>query len=138
MVSAVADIETAEVASWRDRLDEWFGLIADDFFRFETRKHARKYLTALLAPLERKNGWMIAEAVGHARPDTVQYFLMRALWDADLVRDRLARAVSETIGGPDAVLVVDDTGFLKQGRKTCEVQRQYTGTAGRTENATVT
>ncbi|WP_439650309.1 IS701 family transposase [Glycomyces amatae] len=136
-MGAVADIEAAEVASWRDRLGAWFGLIADDFFRFETRKHAREYLTALLAPLERKNGWQIAEAVGHARPDTVQHFLMRTLWDADLVRDRLARAVSETIGGADAVLVVDDTGFLKQGRYSARVQRQYTGTSGKVDNCQI-
>ncbi|WP_157974695.1 IS701 family transposase [Glycomyces dulcitolivorans] len=136
-MGAVAEIEAAEVASWRDRLGEWFGLIADDFFRLETRRHAREYLTALLAPVERKNGWQIAEAVGHARPDTVQNFLMRALWDADLVRDRLAQAVSETIGGADAVLVVDDTGFLKQGRYSVGVQRQYTGTSGKVDNCQI-
>lgn len=94
----------------------------------------QEYLTALLAPVERKNGWQITEAVGHAKPDAVQNFLMRALWDMNLVRHRLARAVPETIGGADAVLVVDDTGFLKQGRYSVGVQRQYTVTSKKVDN----
>ncbi len=95
------------------------------------------YLNGLLAPLERKNGWTVAEQVGQLRPDGVQRLLNHSEWDADAVRDDVRDFVVESIGARDAVLIGDDTGFLKKGTKSAGVQRQYTGTAGRTENSQI-
>jgi SRSO17 transposase len=92
---------------------------------------------ALLSDAERKNGWQVAEHLGEATPDGVQHLLARADWNADAVRDDLLGYVAEHLGAPDGVLIVDETGFLKKGTKSCGVARQYTGTAGRIENAQV-
>ncbi|GGM68162.1 transposase [Micromonospora sonchi] len=94
-------------------------------------------MTGLLADLEVKTCWQLAEQAGHARPDAMQRLLYRAVWDADAVRDDLRQLVADRFGGPDAVLVVDETGDLKKGTHTVGVQRQYTGTAGRIENSQV-
>ena len=88
----------------------------------------------LLSPSERKNGWQVAEAAGATTPYGMQHLLGRAVWDADAVRDELRAYVVEHLGDPAAVLVVDETGFLKQGDKAVGVQRQSSGTAGRIEN----
>ena len=94
-------------------------------------------MLGLLAALPRKNCWTIAEHAGDATPDGMQHLLARARWDADGVRDDLRGFVVEHLGDPGAVLVVDETGDLKKGTATAGVQRQYTGTAGRIENAQV-
>jgi SRSO17 transposase len=91
----------------------------------------------LLADLPRKNCWSIAEHAGDGTPDGMQHFLAAARWDADGVRDDLRDYVVEHLGDAGAVLVVDETGDLKKGSCTVGVQRQYTGTAGRIENAQV-
>jgi len=91
----------------------------------------------LLADLPRKNCWTIAEHAGDATPDGMQHLLARAVWDHDGVRDDLRAYVVEHLGDPQAVLVIDETGDLKKGTATAGVQRQYTGTAGRVENAQV-
>jgi SRSO17 transposase len=91
----------------------------------------------LLAPVERKNGWQLAEALGERTPDGVQRLLNAARWDADAVRDDLRQYVVRHLGDADAVLVVDETGFLKKGRKSAGVARQYSGTAGRIENCQI-
>jgi SRSO17 transposase len=95
------------------------------------------YLKGLLAPVERKNGWQLAEAAGDASPDGMQDFLARMHWDADRVRDDLRAYVVEHLGDTDAVLVLDETGFIKKGTKSVGVQRQYSGTAGRIENCQI-
>lgn len=107
------------------------------FCRREARERARRYLAGLLAPLERKNGWHLAEAAGDTSPDSVQDFLARMRWDADAVRDDLRAYVVEHLGDPGAVLVLDETGFLKKGEHSVGVQRQYSGTAGRIENCQI-
>ena len=91
----------------------------------------------MLSPVERKNGWQLAESAGDATPDGVQRLLYNYRWDADLVRDDLKDYVVEHLGGSGAVLVVDETGFLKKGGKSAGVQRQYSGTAGRIENCQI-
>ena len=91
----------------------------------------------MLAVLPRKNWWTIAEHAGDASPDGMQHLLARAVWDADGVRDDVRAYVVEHFGDPGAVLVIDETGDLKKGTATVGVQRQYTGTAGRVENAQV-
>ena len=128
-------IEGAE--SWAQGLEELARRIAPRFSRSEPRRHALAYLQGLLARLERKNGWQLAEAAGDATPDGVQDFLSRMRWDAEAVRDDLRAYVVEHLGEPDAVLVLDETGFLKKGEKSAGVQRQYSGTAGRIENCQI-
>lgn len=95
------------------------------------------YLQGLIAPLEKKNGWTLAEQVGQLRPDGIQRLLNLSDWDEHAVRDDIRDFVMETIGSPDGVLICDDTGFLKKGTKSAGVQRQYSGTAGRTENCQI-
>jgi SRSO17 transposase len=87
--------------------------------------------------LERKNCWTMAEHAGDATPDDMQDLLTRAVWDTDGVAEDLRDYVVEHLGEPGAVLVIDETGDLKKGGRTVGVQRQYTGTAGRIENAQV-
>src|SRR3712207_3738148 len=121
--------------NWAQGLEELAHRIAPRVGRAEPRRRALAYLRGLLAPLERKNGWRLAEAAGDATPDGVQDFLSRMRWDA--VRDDLRAYVVEHLGDPEAVLVPDETGFLKKGDKSAGVQRQYSGTAGRVENCQV-
>ncbi len=111
--------------------------VAGRFPRVEPRRRARAFVLGLLADLPRKNCWTIAEYAGDASPGGMQHFLARARWDADAVRDDLRGYVAAQLGDRRAVLVVDETGDLKKGTATAGVQRQYTGTAGRTENAQV-
>jgi SRSO17 transposase len=118
-------------------LDEVMGRIAARFGRAEPRRRALAYLQGLLSPLERKNGWHLAEAAGDRTPDGVQEFLSRVHWDAEAVRDDLRAYVVEHLGDEQAVLVLDETGFLKKGPKSAGVQRQYSGTAGRIENCQI-
>jgi SRSO17 transposase len=107
------------------------------FRRVEPRRRARAFVLGLLAELPRKNCWTIAEHAGDATPDGMQHLLARAKWDAGGVRDDVRSYVVEHLGDPDAVLVADETGDVKKGTATPGVQRQYTGTAGRIENAQV-
>lgn len=118
-------------------LDALHAEIASRFARPEVRARARRYLDGLLAPIVRKNGWQLAEALGERTPDGVQRLLNAAQWDADAVRDDLQRYVVTHLGDADAVLVVDETGFLKKGTKSAGVARQYSGTAGRIENCQI-
>jgi hypothetical protein len=92
------------------------------------------YLRGLVGDVGRKNGWQLAEHAGEATPDGMQRLLATADWDPDLVRDDLRGYVVEQLGDPAAVLVVDETGFLKKGTTSVGVQRQYSGTAGKVDN----
>jgi SRSO17 transposase len=127
----------AGAESWAQGLEELAQRLAPRFSRAEPRRRALAYLRGLLAPVERKNGWQLAEAAGDATPDGVQDFLSRMHWDADAVRDDLRAYVTEHLGDPEAVLVLDETGFLKKGDKSAGVQRQYTGSAGKISNSDV-
>jgi SRSO17 transposase len=107
------------------------------FARAEPRESALAYLRGLIAPLERKNGWTVAEEAGHGCPDRIQRLLNTCDWDAEEVLDDVREYVVEHLGDPGGVLIVDDTGFLKKGTRSAGVQRQYSGTAGRTENCQI-
>jgi SRSO17 transposase len=107
------------------------------FARTEPRQRAMTYLRGLLSPAERKNSWQLAEVSGEATPYGVQHLLGRADWEVDAVRDELRRYIIQHLREPDAVLVVDETGFLKKGRHSAGVARQYSGTAGRIENCQI-
>ena len=124
--------------AWAGQLEELHSRIAHRFTRCEPRRRASAYLKGLVGTSERKNGWQLAEAAGEATPDGIQRLLNAAGWNADLVRDDLREYVIEHLGGEEgAVLVVDETGFLKKGMKSVGVQRQYTGTAGKKENCQI-
>src|SRR5947208_11992444 len=126
-----------EAADWARGLEELVERIAPRFGRIEPRRRVRAYLQGLLAPIERKNGWQLAENAGDRTPDGVQDFLARMRWDADQVRDDLQAYVITQLGDADAVLVLDETGFIKKGSKSVGVQRPYSGTAGRIENCQI-
>ncbi|WP_216327511.1 IS701 family transposase [Deinococcus aestuarii] len=110
--------------------------LAPRFVRAEPRQRSLAYLRGLLSPLERRNGWQLAEHAGEHTPDGMQRLLSTAGWDADAVRDDLRAYVLDTFG-PGGILVIDETGFLKKGTKSAGVKRQYSGTAGRIENCQV-
>lgn len=94
------------------------------YARSEVRERVKRYLAGLLAPVERKNGWQLAEHLGESGPQGVQRLLNAAHWDVDAVRDDLRSYVSDHLGDPRGVLIVDETGFLKKGTKSAGVQRQ--------------
>jgi SRSO17 transposase len=129
--------EVAQVEGWAAELEGLCERIAPRFQRVEVRRRAGAFLRGLLAGVERKNSWQLAEQAGAATPDGTQRLLNHARWDPDEVRDDLRGYVVEHLGDPEAVLVMDETGFLKKGAKSAGVQRQYSGTAGRIENCQV-
>lgn len=98
---------------------------------------AAAFLDGLLGPERRKTGWMRAEAAGDPGPWRQQAVLGRSHWEADALRDLVRDYVVETLAAPDAVLVIDETGFLKQGNASCGVKRQYTGSAGKITNCQI-
>ena len=118
-------------------LAELTGQIGAHFRRAEVRKRVGRYLQGLLAPVERKNGWQMAEELGEANAHGVQRLLQEADWDEEAVREDLRAYVIEHLGEDGGILVVDETGFLKKGKKSAGVARQYSGTAGRRENCQV-
>jgi SRSO17 transposase len=120
-----------------DELDRLHERIAGRFARSEPRARAREYVSGLVAGLERKNGWTLAERAGESSPDGMQRLLRWADWDVEGVRDDVRAYVVEMLGEPDGVLIADETGFLKKGTRSAGVQRQYSGTAGRTENSQI-
>jgi SRSO17 transposase len=134
---AVAAGLSVDPDRWLRGLDELMGRIGHRFGRVEPRRRVGKLVLGLLAGLPRANCWTIAEHAGDTSPDGMQHLLARAVWDHDAVRDDLRAYVVEHLGVPHAVLVVDETGDVKKGTATVGVQRQYTGTAGRVENAQV-
>jgi SRSO17 transposase len=120
-----------------EALDEVHERIGPRFRRAEARKRVRRFLSGLLAPVERKNGWQLAEALGERGPHGVQRLLSAADWDAEAVRDDLRTYVLERLGEEAGILVVDETGFLKKGKKSAGVAPQYSGTAGGRANCQI-
>lgn len=130
-------MELNELDEWADNFEAFHSRFAPLFGRSEAREQAAKYLHGLLSPVERKNGWQLAEAVGDRTPDATQRLLYSTKWDADRARDELQRFVISVFGDPDGIGVVDETGFIKKGVKSAGVQRQYSGTAGKRENCQI-
>jgi SRSO17 transposase len=129
------DVVTAEqVQGWDESFQEFFLEFSHLFGRVETRWQARKYLRGLMAPLERRNGWTLAEQAGDATPDSMQALLCSPCFDRDAVRDAVRARIVAEIGDPGGVLVADETGFIKKGTRSAGVQRQYTGTSGKVDN----
>jgi len=128
-------MQLQELDEWAEDFEAFHERFADLFHRQEPREQALKYLRALLAPVERKNGWQMAAPTGHPSgdktPDATQRLLYKAKWDADDAQDRLQEFVVEVFGDEEGIGVVDETGFIKKGDKSVGVQRQYSGTAGK-------
>ena len=118
-------------------LAELSGRIGAHVRRAEVRTRLQRYLQGLLASVERKNGWQLSGALGEPNAHGVQRLLAEADWDEEAVRDELRAYVLEHLGAEQAVLVVDEPGFLKKGKKSAGVARQYSGTAGRRENCQI-
>jgi SRSO17 transposase len=126
-----------ELDLWSTEFEDFQARFAPFFDRSEPRRAARWYLRGLLAPVQRKNCWQMAEAVGDKDPQPLQRLLYSARWDEEGVRDELQRFVIERFGDEAGIGVVDETGFLKKGTKSVGVKRQYSGTAGKVENCQV-
>lgn len=130
-------MEPAELEEWRDDFTAFHARFASVFHRREPREQCGKYLRGLMAPVARKNGWQLAEAVGDKTPDRTQRLLYQDRWEADEARDTLQALVKETFGDEEGIGVVDESGFLKKGTHSVGVQRQYCGTAGKVENCQI-
>ena len=131
------DVDVETVAVWGGELGVLQGRLRPYFARRETRQRAIAYIKGLLSDIPRKNGWQLAEQAGENTPDGMQRLLGSSVWDAEAVRVELQTYIVEELGEPEAVLVVDETGFLKQGPFSAGVKRQYSGTAGRIANCQV-
>jgi SRSO17 transposase len=125
------------ILAWRDELVALEARLGRLFVRPEPRRQAGFYLEGLLSAVKRKNGWQLAEQIGDARPWRTQRVLSHVLWDQDAARDLCRDYVLEHLRAEDGVLIVDETGFLKKGEHSAGVARQYSGTAGRVENAQI-
>jgi SRSO17 transposase len=130
-------VSVASVFEWRSELSELHARLGELFVRAEPRRQAGLYLKGLLSAVERKNGWQLAEHLGDARPWRTQRLLSHVQWDEEAARDLCRGYVVESLADREAVLIVDETGFLKKGTKSAGVARQYSGTAGRIENCQI-
>jgi SRSO17 transposase len=127
----------AELNEWAEDFEAFQARFAPIFGRKEPRQQAQKYVRGLLAPVDRKNGWQLAEAIGDRIPDSTQRLLYLSRWEADEARDELEQYVIEVFGEAEGIGVVDETGFIKKGQHSVGVKRQYSGTAGKIENCQV-
>ena len=118
-------------------IEDVVGMLRPHFRRPEAHEHAAAYLRGLLADVERKNGWQLAEQAGYSHPRGIQRVLARYAWDAAAVRDALREWVAAELADPQGVLVVDETSFPKQGQQSVGVARQYCGTLGKLANCQI-
>jgi SRSO17 transposase len=126
-----------DLAVWDEEFNSICARTGPLFYRTDSRAHAERYLRGLLAPLERKNGWTIAEYSGQLEPKALQRFLNLTPWDADRMRDLVRDYAMEHFADARGVLIADPTGFAKKGKKSAGVQRQYSGTLGRVDNCQI-
>jgi SRSO17 transposase len=131
--ASVEDTLTLLASSLRDAKQRIRPLFAQE----RVAASAWQFLDGLLGNEPRKTGWMRAEAAGDPGPWRQQAILGRGRWDADALRDIVREYALEALGDEDAVLVIDETGFLKQGKASCGVARQYTGSAGKITNCQI-
>jgi SRSO17 transposase len=122
---------------WESGLEDVLARISPLFYRTESKKHAEQYFRGLLSPIERKNGWTIAEHSGELEPKALQRFLNLSPWDADALLDLNREYAMEYLAEPGGILVADPTGFAKKGTRSVGVQRQYSGTLGRIDNCQI-
>jgi SRSO17 transposase len=132
-----ADLDVLDVQGWYHYWTEIEQRIGSVFARSDARRRAMTYLAGLLSPAERKNSWQLAEISGDPNPYGFQHLLGRADWEPEVLRDRLRTYVTDSLAAPDAIGVLDESGFLKKGTHSVGVARQYSGTAGRIENCQI-
>jgi SRSO17 transposase len=130
-------VSRTDVDVWESELKSLCERISSLFYRAESKKHAEQYVRGLLSPLERKNGWTIAEHAGEVEPKALQRFLNLSPWDADALLGLNREYAMEYLASPAAILVADPTGFAKKGTHSVGVQRQYSGTLGRVDNCQI-
>jgi SRSO17 transposase len=128
---------TEELNEWAADFLQFCSRFATVFRRKEPRAQATKYLRGLMAAVPRKNSWQVAEAIGDRTPDATQRLLYQAKWSADAARDQLLEFAIEVFGEEDAIGIVDESGFIKKGKHSVGVKRQYSGTAGKVENCQI-
>lgn len=131
------ELDLLDVQVWNLYWAEIERRIGPVFARSDALNRAMSYLAGLLSSAERKNSWQLAESCGDPNPYGFQHLLGRADWNPDALRDRLLSYVTDYLAHPNAVGVIDETGFLKKGRHSAGVARQYSGTAGRIENCQI-
>ena len=131
-----ASIETT-LELWASSLRDVKARMRPLFGDVRVASSANQFLDGLLSEERRKTGWMRAEAAGDPGPWRQQAVLGRSRWDAEVLVDIVRDYVVENLADPDAVLVIDETGFLKQGKTSCGVGRQYTGSAGKITNCQI-
>src|ERR1700760_1610206 len=131
-----ASIE-ATLELWASSLRDVKGRMRPLFTQERVAASAGSFLDGLLGAEPRKTGWMRAEAAGDRGPWRQQAILGHGRSDADALRDIVRDYALETLADPEAVLVFDATGFLKQGKASCGVARQYTGSAGKITNCQI-
>ena len=127
----------AAVDEWAGELEALHARIAPRFERAEPRRRALAYLKGLLSHAERQTGGQLAEEAGEHTPDGMQRLVKASRGDAEAVRDDLRAYVRAYLADPGAILVLDETGFLKKGTKSAGVQRHYSGTAGKREHGQI-
>lgn len=125
------------IPEWQQEFKTLMQRLKSRFAHSQSRDWAAAYVQGLMSQAQRKNGWQLAEAVGATTPYGIQQFLYRAKWNPDDIRDDLRSYVVEHLGDPEAVIVIDETGFVKKGSHSVGVQVQYCGTVGRTTNCQV-
>jgi SRSO17 transposase len=127
----------ADVVAWTEDLRALVDQIGRHFARSEARQRVLRYLLGLLSPIARKNGWQLAAQAGDRTPYAMHHLLGRAKWDADAVRDDLQTYVRTHLAEPGALVVIDETRFLKKGTHSVGVGAQYSGITGPLENGQV-
>ena len=137
MVVDAAGVRDEDVRRWAAGLEEISARLSPHFARRDAHQRAMQYLRALVSPVERKNGWQLAEIAGERTPYGMQHLLGRAVWDVDLVRDALQAYVVAHLGDGEGMLILDETSFPKKGTKSAGVSRQYCGSLGKRENCQV-
>ena len=126
-----------DLNQWNSDLDGLLARLSRLYSRRESRRHAEQYVRGLLAPLQRKNGWTIAEYVGESEPKALQRFLNLTPWNVAELLELNRDYAMEHFASEAAILVADPTGFAKKGKKSVGVQRQYSGTLGRVDNCQI-
>jgi SRSO17 transposase len=126
-----------ELDEWSTDFEEFCARFASVFGRREPRAKAIAYLRGLMSSIPRKNSWQLAEAMGDRTPDSTQRLLYQARWSEGAALDLLMQYVIEIFGEEEGIGVVDETGFIKKGRHSVGVKRQYSGTAGKVENCQI-
>jgi SRSO17 transposase len=130
-------VSCSDLLDWSIEFESLTDRVSSLFVHPKSQEHSGQYLEGLLAPIERKNGWTIAEHVGEKEPKAMQRFLNLTSWDADALRDMNRDYAIENLVDPEGILVADPTGFAKKGKKSVGVQRQYSGTLGRIDNCQI-